>query len=174
MRENIVRGLCSYPMSLDDFYHRADQYVANITVAQKSLVSIYKLLRAGKNIAIDQYKSITDLIPLISEPVDDFCQLLETPAELPVAVVPLRYLLATALYDVDEQANELIQIVTKFRIRDYRQSRKIIKQDIRNQLGRLIKSCTDVKQEYCYLAEELISRAKITSRLSIVRFVSYS
>src|SRR2546421_7948538 len=50
MRENIVRGPWTRRMSLDDFYYRADQYLAVITAKQKLLASTYKLLRAEKDI----------------------------------------------------------------------------------------------------------------------------
>ena len=173
MRENIVRGPWTRRMSLDDFYYRADQYLAVIAAKQKLLASTYKLLRAEKDIHPNQYKHIINLIHKIGEPVQKFCQLLETSAELPEAVVPLRYLLAAALYEVDEQINELIAVVTRFRTSSYRHSKKIVKQDIQQKLGRLIKGCNDIGEEYYNLAERLLSRAKITDRLYTIRSVSY-
>lgn len=159
MNENIVRGPWTRRMSLDDFYYRADQYLAVITARQKSLASVYKLLRAGKNIHPDQYKRTINLIPKIGKPVQKFCQLLETPAELPEAVVPIRYLLATALYDVDEQVNELIPVITRFR--------KTIRQDFQYKLWQLLKSCSDVREEYYNLVERLLPSSGITDHLQI-------
>ncbi len=159
MNENIVRGPWTRRMSLDDFYYRADQYLAVITARQKSLVSIYELVRAGKKIHPDQYKLTINLIIKMGKPVQKFYQLLETPAELPEAVIPLRYLLATALYDVDEQVNELISVVTKFR--------KTKRQDFQYKLWQLIKSCRDVREEYYNLVEKLLPSSGITDRLQI-------
>ena len=164
MKENIVRGPWTRRMSLDAFYHRADEYLAVIMERQQSLTSTYKLLRAGKDIHANHYKQIPGLIHKIGEPVQNFCQLLETPAELPEAIIPLRYLLAIALCDVDEQINELIPVVTRFR--------KTIRQDLQYRLWRLIKSCSDVREEYYNLAEGLLPSAEITDRLQI-GFASY-
>ena len=165
MKENIVRGPWTRRMSLDDFYHRVDQYLAVIMEWQQSLTSTYKFLRAGKDIHTKHYKQIISLIYKVDEPVQNFCQLLETPGELPEAIIPFRYLLAVALYDVDEQINELIPVVTKFR--------KTIRQDLQLRLWRLIKSCSDVREEYYNLAEGLLPSAEITDPLQLGS-VSYS
>jgi hypothetical protein len=49
----------------------------------------------------------------LAEPVQEFCQLLESPTRLPEAVVPLRYPLASALHSMDEQIRELISLLTR-------------------------------------------------------------
>jgi hypothetical protein len=163
MKENIVRGPWTRHMSLDDFYHRADQYLAAILERQKSLTSTYKLLRVGKGIHANHNKQIISLIYTLGEPIQNFCQLLETPAELPEPIIPLRYLLAIALCDVDEQVSELIPVVTKFR--------KSKNQDLESRLCRLIKSCSDVKEEYQNLAERLLPSRGMTDRF-LIGFVS--
>jgi hypothetical protein len=157
MNENIVRGPWTRRMSLDDFYQRADHYLAVVKERQKLLVSTYKLLRAGKKIRPNYYKQITSLIYKINESVQNFCHLLETPAELPEAIIPLRYLLAIALYDLDEQINEFIPVVTKFR--------KTVRLDLQYRIWRLIKSCSEVRKEYYCLAERLLPGPEITDRL---------
>lgn len=157
MKEKIVRGPWTRRMSLVDFYQRADQYLAVITERQKSFLSTYKLLGAGKNIHSNYFKQITSLIYKINEPVQNFCHLLETPTELPDAIIPLRYLLAIALYDLDEQINELIPVVTK--------SRKTVRLDLQYRLWRLIKSCSEIRKEYNSLAERLLPATEITDRL---------
>ena len=116
-----------------------------------------------------------NLIYKIGEPIQEFCQLLETPAELPEAVIPLRYLLATALYTLDEQVNELMPSVTEFHASCRAHSKKTIRQcqGIQCELKRLIKGCEEVKEEYHNLAQRLLSIAKITDRLDTIKAVSY-
>lgn len=176
MNRNIVYGPWTHRMSIDDFYDRANQYLTAITTRQKSLSSAYKIFRAGKDIHPNQYKRTMNLMYKIGEPIQEFCQLLETPAELPDDVIPLRYLLATALYTLDEQVNELMPRVTKFHASGRAHSKKTIRhcQDIQWGLRRLIKGCEEVKEEYNNLAKRLLSRAKIPDRLDLIIAVSYS
>jgi len=163
-------------MSLDDFYDKADQYLTILTTSQKSLSSVYKIYWAGKDIHPNQYKRTMNLLNKIGEPIQEFCHLLEYPAELPEAVIPLRYLLATALYALDEQINELMPSVIQFHASCRAHSKKTVRQrqDIQCMLRRLIKGCDEVREEYYNLAKKLLSRAKITDRLDTIKAVSYS
>lgn len=160
-------------MSLDNFCHQADQYLAVISATQESLGYICHLLRTGENLHSDPYKYAVDLVPALEESIEKFCLLLETSAELPEVVIPLRYLLATALYDVEEQLNDLELVATEFRTMGYSRSKRIPKRDIQYRLRRLIKGCNDVREEYNNLAKELISRIQITDRLYAIKSVSY-
>src|SRR5215469_16337780 len=128
MNEKIVCGPWICRMSLDDFYLKADDYLTVLKARQKSLSSTRKLYRAGKDIHPKQYKRTMNLLHKIGETVQKFCKLLSTTAELPEAVVPLRYVLATTLYDLDEQLNELMTVVVRFRTRYYVYSKKTVRQ----------------------------------------------
>src|SRR6266700_517491 len=101
-------------LPLDAFDTQARQYLKDIASVQSSLYDIYNLFRSGKDIWPHQCESAITLAYTINQPIHEFSQLLEITAQLPAAVIPLRYPLAVALHHVDEQTCELVMLLTKF------------------------------------------------------------
>lgn len=118
--ENITEGVvmpmpCLVHISLDAFYLQAKQHLRTLETEQEALLYSCKVVERGKDIWPDQCEHIITLIRRLAEPVQEFCQLLESPTLLPEAVVPLRYPLVGALHTMDEQVKELIPLLTRMR-----------------------------------------------------------
>src|SRR5712692_6223195 len=99
--ENVVFLSRSAPMSLTDFHREIKRYLNILEREYPLLLDEYNVLGEDKCIWPDQFRSIADLLQNISEPIQEFCDLLENPAWLPEFVVPHRYLLLMALQNTD-------------------------------------------------------------------------
>jgi hypothetical protein len=109
----IMRASWLVRISLDAFYLQAKHYLRILEEEQEALLYSCKVVERGKDIWPDQCEHIIILMRRLAEPVQEFCQLLESPTRLPEAVVPLRYPLASALHSMDEQIRELISLLTR-------------------------------------------------------------
>lgn len=155
-RDNVLQGPWTKQMSLNAFHSKAKQYLAILNTEQESLSYIFKLFRSGKVILPDQCKRTITFINRLDEPLQEFCKLLETPDQLPEAVVPLRYLLAMALHHTEEQIKELLRLINHFLIISQRASKQSVKerQEIQSRLELLIKGCNDIQEKYSTLLDQ--------------------
>lgn len=102
-------------ISLNVFYVKARQYLKTLEAEEEALLYSHKVLRRGTDIWPDQCELIITLIRRLSEPVQEFCQLLESSSRLPEAVVPLRYPLLSVLHSMDEQVIVLSSLLNRIR-----------------------------------------------------------
>jgi hypothetical protein len=102
------------PLSLYIFRNMVQQYLHAITEMKESLQDIFDLFRDGDDIWPDQCEYAINQLQLVYDPVQEFCQLLNTSTRLPPVVVPLRYPLVITLHNMNELVNSLIRLLTQF------------------------------------------------------------
>src|SRR5438067_2498923 len=100
---------------LDNFMTRVQKYQKDIVASQGSVLYALDLFSEGEGIWPDNCDEVIDTMHKVSEPIREFCGLLDSHRQLPVAVSPLRYPLMKTLYHVDELVNELSLLLTIFR-----------------------------------------------------------
>jgi hypothetical protein len=137
------------PLSLGAFHKKVQSYLDAIIEAREPLQDIYDLFRKADNIWPDQCEYAIDLMQIISESVQKFCQLLNTSTRIPDVVVPLRYPLLITLHNMSELVISLIRHVSQFRTVSQTSSKRITmqRQAIESSLEELIQRSEDAKHK---------------------------
>ena len=145
------------PILLEDFRNQAQQLLNDLNIARNSLTYVSKLFRGGRDIWPDQCERSLALIRSVNEPVQNTCQLLDSPSRLPEAIIPLRYPLAVALCHLDDRIDNLMQLITLFRITCRQPSVEVINQreGIHHQFEPLMQSYDDAVHEFDALLDRI-------------------
>jgi hypothetical protein len=135
------------PLSLHVFRNRVQQYLHAITEIKEPLQDIYDLFRHGDDIWSDQCEYAINQLQIVYDPVEEFCQLLNTSTRLPPVVIPLRYPLVITLDNMNEILNSLIRLITRFSTVCQTQSKRTAMQRhvIESSLEKLIQESEDAK-----------------------------
>jgi hypothetical protein len=102
-------------VSLPQFRQQAQSCEKDIKIAWDATSGVREFFQKEEEISADQCDLLRESILTVRTPVQDFCRLLDSPSELPLAVVPFRYSLIMALHRVDYLANDLMILTTRFR-----------------------------------------------------------
>ncbi len=154
------------PILLEDFRDLAQRYLNDLTIARDSLSYVSKLFRGGRDIWPDQCERALALLRRVSKPVQKVCQLLDTTSRLPEAVIPLRYPLAIALGNVDDQMSELMQLMILFRTTCQPPSVQAVNQreEIYRQLELLMQSYDEALQKLYSLLDQVYFQERKKAR----------
>ncbi len=101
-------------MPLDTFHCSAKQILASLLAVQNNLVPAYQSLEDLKDLCQERCQDMLFIVQLLQEPINDLCQLIGNIAELPKAVVSLRYPLEVSAYYAAKQIKDLIQNLEHF------------------------------------------------------------
>ncbi len=145
------------PMLLEDFRNQANQYLRDLNIARNSLSYVSKLFKGGRDIWPDQCERALALIRTVNESVQNTCQLLDSPSQLPEAIIPLRYPSAVALCHLDDQIDTLMQLITLFGATCRLPSVEVINQreEIHHQFEPLMQSYDDAVHELATLLDRV-------------------
>lgn len=102
-------------VSLPQFRLQAQSCEKDIKIAWDATSGVREIFQKEEEISTDQCDLLRESILTVRIPVQDFCRLLDSPSELPLAVVPFRYSLIMALHRIDFLANDLLILTTRFR-----------------------------------------------------------
>jgi hypothetical protein len=102
-------------ISLAQFRQQAQSCAKDIKIAWDATSGVREFFQKEEDICADQCDLLRESTLSVRIPVQDFCRLLDSPSELPLAVVPFRYSLIMALHRVDFLANDLLILTTRFR-----------------------------------------------------------
>jgi hypothetical protein len=130
-----------------NFHIRVQSLLFAIIEAQDELSYAYILFGKGGDIWKDQCERAIDGIQLISQPIQEFYQLVLNTAQLPADVVPFRYPLVIILHRMDEQVHKLSQFLTEFHsiCRKPSRQRTRLRQSIEKTLNELMQNCYEVQ-----------------------------
>jgi hypothetical protein len=145
------------PILLEDFRNQAQQHLKNLHMARNSLSYVSKMFKGGREIWPDQCERALALIRTVNEPVQNTCQLLDSPARLPEAIIPLRYPLAVALCHLDDRIDNLMELITLFGATCRQLSVEVINQreEIHHQFEPLMQSYDDAVHEFDALLDRV-------------------
>jgi hypothetical protein len=145
------------PMLFEDFRNLVQQHLNDFSIARNSLSYVSRLFREGREIWPDQCERVLVLIRSINEPVQNTCQLLDSPSQLPEAVIPFRYPLAVTLCHLDDRIGNLMQRITLFRTICRQSTVEVIKQreEIHRQFEPLMESYDDAVHELDILLDRV-------------------
>ena len=134
---------------LEDFRNQVQQHLNDLNIARNSLSYVSKLFKGGREIWPDQCERALDLMRTVNEPVGNTCQLLDSPSQLPEAIIPFRYPLAVALCHLDERIDNLMQLIALFRATCRQPSVEVVNQreEIHHQFEPLMQSYDDAVHE---------------------------
>lgn len=151
------------PMMFEDFRIMAQQHLNDFHIARNSLSYVSKLFRGGREIWPDQCERALALIRSMNEPVQNTCQLLDSPSRLPEAVIPYRYPLAVILCHLDDRLDNLIQLITLFRAICRQSTVEVIRQreEIHRQFEPLMESYDDAVHELDALLDRVYFHKRI-------------
>jgi hypothetical protein len=152
---------------LDEFLAQAQSYQTDIMATQPSVLEAKDLFCEEEGIWSDQCDYLINTINTISEPIQEFCKLLDSLARLPVVVGSLRYPLMKTLFHAEQQINELILLLTLFRSICRTSSKKMIlqRQEIQRKLELLVQSLELIDQHVDVLPEYIDIQAQILSKV---------
>lgn len=164
--ENITMFPRPSRLPLNDFIRQSQKYCAELASTQSSVLSAQELFGEGGDIYPDQCDYIVHSIHIMSEPVQKFCELLDSFARLPIAVGSLRYPLIRTLYRIDELVSDLTVLITIFRNSCRTNSRQAIvrRQEIHRKLDLLVQSIEEIGHNIDTLPERIAYEEKVLGR----------
>jgi len=154
---------------LDNFITQVQKHRKDILATQGSVLYALDLFSEGEGIWPDNCDEVIDTLHKVSEPIREFCGLLDSHVQLPAVVSPLRYPLMKTLYHVDELVNELSLLLTIFRSVCRLPSRKVFTQrrEIQSKLESLAQSLEEIDQNVDKLPERVDFQERLLSKVQL-------
>jgi hypothetical protein len=154
-------------LRLDNFMDRVQKHRTDIAASQGSVLYALDLFSESEGVWPDNCDQVIDAMRKMGEPIREFCGLLDSHTQLPVAVSPLRFPLMKTLYHVDELVNELSLLLTIFRPVCRIPSRKVFTQrrEIQRKLESLAQSLEEIDQNVDKLPERIDFQERLLSKL---------
>lgn len=148
---------------LDNFMTRVQKHRVDVLTSQDAVLYALDLFSEGEGIWPDDCDEVISTVHQVIVPVQEFCELLNSPVQLPVVVSPLRFPLMKTLYHVDALANELSLLLPLFRSVCRLSSRKVFTQ--RREILLKLKSLAQGLEEIDQAVEKLPERVDFQDRL---------
>lgn len=173
----------STTISISAFHSKAKLYCKILRAKEPYLVDASNLFAEEEHMRPVDFRRLTILLELLSQPVRDFCKLLGNPALLPAAAVPHRYLLLATLQHMNEQIKALLQLIAAYRTAGagQRSSKQgaMLRYDIQRKLALLLQDCAAVPQYVQDLSDKARFEEKkmgqfMAARLGLVRALKSS
>ncbi|HAT44312.1 MAG TPA: hypothetical protein DEV72_03680 [Ktedonobacter sp.] len=154
-------------LSLSGFIMQTKKYCAELASTQSSVLSAQELFSEGGDIWPDQCDGIIHSIHTMSEPVQKFCELLDSFAHLPIAAGSLRYPLIRTLHSIDELLSDLTLLITLFRTNCRTPSKQAIvrRQEIQRKLELLVQSIEEIGHNIDTLPERILYEEKVLGKI---------
>lgn len=166
--DNVIKWPKSQPswLLLDNFMTRVQKHREDIVASQRSVLYALDLFSEGEGIWPDNCDEVIDTMHKVSEPLREFCELLDSHLQLPAVVSPLRYPLMKTLYHVDELVNELSLLLTIFRSVCRLPSKKVFTQrrEIQLKLESLAQGLEEIDQNVDQLPERVDFQERLLSK----------
>ncbi len=168
-KDNIIRwprSTTSRPL-LDNFMSRVQTHRKDIVASQSSVLYALDIFSEGEGIWPDNCDQVIDTMRMLNEPVREFCGLLDSHVQLPIAVSPLRYPLMKTLYHIDDLVNELSQLLTLFRSVCRLPARRVFTQrrEIQLKLESLAQSLKEIDQNVDKLPERIDFQERLLGKV---------
>lgn len=161
----------STPITLSAFHSEAKLYGKIFREKEPHLVDASNLFAEEEHMRPVEFRRLTILLELLSQPVRDFCKLLGNPALLPEAAVPHRYLLLATLQHMNEQIKALLQLIAAFRTAGQKSSKQgvMLRYDIQRKFALLLQDWTIVPQHVQDLSDKARFEEKKMRQLTVVK-----
>jgi hypothetical protein len=133
-------------LSLAAFHSETRRHRRDINSAWNLLSDARTLFNQEEDIWPDQCDSVKNSVYALSKPVRNFSALLDNASYLPATAVPFRYSLIMTLHVVEDLIDELMMLITRFRMLCQTPTSETIKRrrEIERILDELEQGCEEI------------------------------